>query len=98
NKILVEAAQALIKPSQASTYNRAIEVAKRVPKSEPGYVMAQQSINRWSLEILQLAKNRANNKQYSSAIATATLAPEDTAAYAEAQQLIKEWQQQVQSN
>ena len=98
NKILVEAAQALIKPSQASTYNRAIEVAKRVPKSEPGYVIAQQSINRWSLEILQLAKNRANNKQYSSAIATATLAPEDTAAYAEAQQLIKQWQKQVQDN
>ncbi|BAY87120.1 peptidase C14 caspase catalytic subunit p20 [Calothrix parasitica NIES-267] len=98
NKTLVEAAQALIQPSQASTYNRAIEVAKRVPKSEPGYNIAQQSINRWSLEILQLAKNRANNKQYSSAIATATLAPEDTAAYAEAQQLIKQWQQQVQDN
>lgn len=98
NKTLLEAAQALIKPSQASTYNRAIEVAKRVRSSEPGYDMAQQSINQWSLEILQLAKNRANNKQYSSAIATATLAPEDTAAYAEAQQLIKQWQQQVQSN
>jgi len=97
NKTLLEAAQALIKPSQASTYNRAIEVAKRVQSSEPGYDMAQASINRWSLEILQLAKNRANNKQYSSAIATASLAPEDTAAYAEAQQLIKQWQQ-VQSN
>ncbi|MEM1394784.1 MAG: caspase family protein [Cyanobacteria bacterium P01_D01_bin.116] len=98
NKTLLEAAQALIKPSQASTYNRAIEVAKRVRSSEPGYDMAQASINRWSLEILQLAKNRANNKQYSSAIATATLAPEDTAAYAEAQELIKQWQKQVQIN
>ncbi|MEL7242923.1 MAG: caspase family protein [Cyanobacteria bacterium J06573_2] len=98
NKTLLEAAQALIKPSQASTYNRAIEVAKRVRSSEPGYNMAQESINRWSQQILQLAKNRANNKQYSSAIATATLAPEDTAAYAEAQKLIKQWQQQVQGN
>ena len=97
NKTLLEAAQALIKPSQASSYNRAIEVAKRVPSSEPGYRMAQESIDKWSLEILQLAKNRANNKQYSSAIATATLAPKGTAAYAEAQKLIKQWQQ-VQNN
>ena len=93
NKTLLEAAQALIKPSQASSYNRAIEVAKRVPLSEAGYSLAQESIDKWSLEILQLAKNRANNKQYSSAIATATLAPEGTAAYAEAEKLIKQWQQ-----
>ena len=93
NKTLLEAAQALIKPSQASSYNRAIEVAKRVPYKEAGYDLAQKSIDKWSLEILQLAKNRANNKQYSSAIATATLAPEGTAAYAEAEKLIKQWQQ-----
>ncbi|MEO0687858.1 MAG: peptidase C14, partial [Cyanobacteria bacterium J06649_11] len=98
NKTLLEAAQALIKPSQASTYNRAIEVAKRVTVSQPGYAIAQQSISQWSQEILQLAKNRANNNQYSSAIATATLAPEGTAAYAEAQELIKQWQKLVQSN
>ncbi|MGB6295604.1 MAG: peptidase C14, partial [Rivularia sp. (in: cyanobacteria)] len=97
NKTLLEAAKALIKPNQASSYNRAIEVAKRVLSSEPGYDLAQKSIDKWSLEILQLAKNRANNKQYSSAITTATLTPEGTAAYAEAQKLIKQWQQ-VQSN
>jgi uncharacterized caspase-like protein len=97
NKTLLEAAQALIKPSQASSYNRAIEVAKRVPSSEAGYDMAQASIDKWSLEILQLAKSRANNKQYTSGITTATLTPEGTAAYAEAQKLIKQWQQ-VQSN
>ncbi len=92
NKTLLEAAQALIQPLQASTYNRAIQVAKRVPESQPGFAMAQESINQWSQEIIKLAKNRAEQKQYSSAIATATLAPEDTAAYAEAQELIKQWQ------
>ncbi len=92
NKILLEAAQALIKPSQASTYNRAIEVAKRVPKSQPGFSKAQEYINQWSQEILRLAKTRATNKQFSSAIATAALAPEGTVAYAEAQELIKQWQ------
>ncbi|MEO1376641.1 MAG: peptidase C14, partial [Cyanobacteria bacterium J06635_10] len=92
NKTLLSAAQALIQPSQASTYNRAIEVAKRVPQSQPGFAIAEKSINKWSQEILRLAKTRADNKQFSSAIATAALAPEDTAAYAEAQQLIKQWQ------
>ncbi|MEO1428715.1 MAG: caspase family protein [Cyanobacteria bacterium J06633_8] len=97
NKTLLEAAQNLIKPSQASTYTKAIDVAKKVPPSQPGYAAAQESINQWSQEILQIAKNRANKKQYSSAIATATLAPEGTVAYAEAQKLIKKWQQ-LQSN
>jgi hypothetical protein len=92
NKILLEAAQGLIQPLQASSYNRAIEVAKRVPKSQPGFAMAQESIDRWSQEIIRLAKNRAEKKQYSSAIATATLAPEGTVAYAEAQKLIQQWQ------
>ncbi|MEB3216776.1 MAG: caspase family protein [Nostocales cyanobacterium 94392] len=98
NKTLLEAAQALIRPEQASTYNRAIEVAKRIPQSQPGFPMAQESINQWSREIIRLAKNRADNQQFSSAIATATLAPEDTAAYAEAQELIQQWQQKMQSN
>ncbi|MBE9214222.1 caspase family protein [Plectonema cf. radiosum LEGE 06105] len=98
NKTLLEAAQALIRPEQASTYNRAIEVAKRIPQSQPGFPMAQESINQWSREIIRLAKNRAENQQFSSAIATATLAPEDTAAYAEAQELIQQWQEKVQSN
>ncbi|MGD1914444.1 MAG: caspase domain-containing protein [Rivularia sp. (in: cyanobacteria)] len=91
NKTLLSAATALIQPSQASTYNRAIEVAKRIPQSQPGFAIAEKSINKWSQEILRLAKTRADNKQFSSAIATAALAPEDTAAYAEAQQLIKQW-------
>ncbi|AFY53228.1 hypothetical protein Riv7116_0635 [Rivularia sp. PCC 7116] len=97
NKTLLEAAQNLIKPSQASTYTKAIDVAKKVPSSQPGYDAAQESINQWSQQILQIAKNRAEKKQYSSAIATATLAPEGTVAYAEAQELIKKWQQ-LQSN
>ncbi|MGF1676596.1 MAG: caspase family protein [Rivularia sp. (in: cyanobacteria)] len=98
NKTVLEAAQALIRPEQASTYNRAIEVAKRIPQSQPGFTIAQESINQWSREIIRLAKNRADNQQFSSAIATATLAPEDTAAYAEAQQLIQQWQQKIQRN
>jgi hypothetical protein len=92
NKTVLEAANGLIKSGQASSYNRAIEVAKRVPQGEPGYDLAQKSINIWSEKILDLAKRRATVGELSSAIATATLVPEGTAAYKSAQQAIQNWQ------
>ncbi|MBW4672391.1 MAG: caspase family protein [Cyanomargarita calcarea GSE-NOS-MK-12-04C] len=92
NKTVLEAANALIKSGQASSYNRAIEVAKRVPEGEPGSDLAQKSINIWSQKILDLAKRRSTVGEYSSAIATATLVPEGTVAYKSAQQAIQKWQ------
>ncbi|MBW4614277.1 MAG: caspase family protein [Desmonostoc vinosum HA7617-LM4] len=92
NKTLLDAANALIKPGQASSYNRAIEVAKKVPPNQPGYDTAQKSINKWSERILDLAKNRANEGNFQAAIATATLVPEVTAAYEDAQDAIQKWQ------
>jgi Caspase domain len=92
NKTVLEAANALIKSGQASSYNRAIEVAKRVPQGQPGYDLAQKSINIWSEKILDLAKRRATVGEFSSAIATATLVPEGTAVYKSAQQAIQKWQ------
>ncbi|QLE57661.1 caspase family protein [Nostoc sp. TCL26-01] len=93
NKTLLDAANALIKPGQASTYNRAIEVAKRVPQGQPGFDLAQQSINKWSEKILDLAKNRADQGDFPAAIATATLVPEVTAVYEDAQEAIQKWRE-----
>jgi hypothetical protein len=92
NTTLLEAAQALIKPGQASTYNRAIEVAKRVPKGQPGYYLAKKSINQWSEKILDLAKTRAEQGNFPAAIATATLVPEVTSVHEDAQEAIQKWQ------
>ncbi|MGM3306711.1 caspase family protein [Anabaena sp. WFMT] len=92
NKTLLDAANALIQPGQASTYNRAIEVAKRVPPGQPGFEIAQTSINQWSEKILDLAKNRAAQGELSTAIETATLVPEITPAYEDAQDAIQKWQ------
>jgi uncharacterized caspase-like protein len=92
NKTLIDAASALVKPRQASTYNRAIEVAKRVPPGEAGYELAQKSINQWSQQILDIANARAANGDVKSAISTATLVPEGTAAYTKAQDAIQKWQ------
>ena len=92
NQTVLDAAQALIKPRQASTYNRAIEVARRVPPGQPGFDSAQKLINQWSEEILQLAKSRAEKGNIKAAIETATLIPEVTAVYEDAQAAIRKWQ------
>ncbi len=92
NKTLLDAANALIKPGQASSYNRAIEVAKKVPSGQPGFDTAQKLINRWSEKILNLAKNRAAQGELNAAIKTAALVPEVTAAYEDAQDAIQKWQ------
>ncbi|WP_138498035.1 caspase domain-containing protein [Nostoc sp. PA-18-2419] len=92
NKTLLDAANALIKSGQASTYNRAIEVAKKVPADQPGFDTAQKSINNWSEKILDLAKRRAAVGELNTAIETATLVPEETASYEDAQDAIQKWQ------
>ncbi|MHC5937481.1 caspase family protein [Nostoc sp.] len=92
NKTLLDAANALIKSGQASTYNRAIEVAKKVPPGQPGFDTAQKSINNWSEKILDLAKRRAAEGERNGAIATAALVPEETGAYEDAQDAIQKWQ------
>ncbi|MHC5598061.1 MAG: caspase family protein, partial [Nostoc sp.] len=92
NKTLLDAANALIKSEQASTYNRAIEVAKKVPAGQPGFDAAQKSINKWSEKILDMAKRRAAEGERNAAIATAALVPEETGAYEDAQDAIQKWQ------
>jgi hypothetical protein len=91
NTTLLDAANALIQPGQASTYNRAIEVAKKVPSGQPGFDTAQKSIDNWSEKILDLAKRRAAQGELNAAIETATLVPEETASYEDAQDAIQKW-------
>ncbi|WP_026100305.1 caspase family protein [Fortiea contorta] len=92
NRTLLDAANALIKPRQASTYNRAIEVGKKVPPGQPGFDMAQKAINKWSEKILDLAKTRAAQGDLNAAIETAALIPETTTAYEDGQEAIQKWQ------
>ncbi|MGI2903976.1 caspase family protein [Tolypothrix sp. VBCCA 56010] len=91
NSTVLDAANGLIQPGQASTYNRAIEVAKKVSPGQPGFDEAQKSMNKWSQIILSLAKKRAARGEFKAAIETATLVPEVTAPYEEAQTAIQKW-------
>ncbi|MDF5730181.1 MAG: caspase family protein [Rhizonema sp. PD38] len=92
NQTVLDAANALIQPQQASTYNRAIEVAKKVAPDEPGFDDAQKSIDQWSQKILNLANRRANHGEFKAAIETATLVPEGTTAYKQAREATQKWQ------
>ncbi|AKG21827.1 caspase family protein [Calothrix sp. 336/3] len=95
NKTVLEAANLLIEPGQASSYNRAIEVAKKVPQDEPGFPAAQKSINQWSEKILDIAKKRASKGEYKTAINTAKLVPEGTTSHKKAQQAMEKWQKKT---
>lgn len=94
NRALLQKAASQIQTGQASSYNRAIDIARVIPATQPGFAAARDQINLWSQEILNLARTRANGKQWAAAIQTAALVPPGTAAYASAQQAIAQWQKQ----
>lgn len=92
NQALIESAQELIRPTQASTYNRAITILREVSPGEPSYREAQELINDWSQQIYLIANSRAARGAYDQAIQTARLVPEDTPTYGLAQNAIANWQ------
>ncbi|MEC4817244.1 MAG: caspase family protein [Scytonema sp. PMC 1069.18] len=98
NTTLIDAAVGLIRTEQASSYNRAIEVAKKVPSGQPGFDIATKSIDTWSEKIFDIAERRASKGNMKAAIETATLVPEGTAAYKDAQEAIQKWQQSSQQS
>jgi Caspase domain len=89
---LLAEAQSLTRPASASDASKAIRLARKVPQDDPLYGQAQQDIDRWSRNILDIAKQRAQQKQFKQAIFTAQLVPKDRAqTYAEAQKAIAQW-------
>jgi hypothetical protein len=95
NEVLIDAAQGLIKPNQASSYNRAITTLRYITPEEPGYDIAQPLIEKWSQQIYQLAQVRGTQGQFSLAIQTAQLIPDYTLAYDQAQRAIAQWQNKL---
>jgi Caspase domain len=89
---LLTQARALIKPSLASEASRAIAIARKIPPTDPQYAQAQQEIDRWSQDILDIANQRAAQRDFKQAINAAQLVPDDRPqVYAEAQKLIAQW-------
>ncbi len=89
-------ARSMIKPALASDASRAIDRASRIPQSDPLYAQAQQEIDRWSRNILDIAKKRAEQRDFKGAIAAAQLIPKrSTGVYTEAQKLLPQWKQKA---
>ena len=95
NRQLLAQAFRLLQPGQASSYNQAIGVARRIRPGQPEYYRAQASIDQWSNTILSLAESRASSGQLGQALQTAALIPPNTAASPAAKQAILIWKRRL---
>lgn len=110
--VLKEARAAISRPralsdvNQASDFNTAIQLARRIKPNHPHYEDAQQDMQRWSRIILELAASRAIQpnqgdtviaaQNYVSAIKAAQLVPDDQGeTFTTAQRLIARWSQNI---
>lgn len=93
NQETLEQARRLLRPNQASLFNKAIVQARQVQPNDPLYPKARRDITRWSAVILDLAEGRAKAGNFGGAIAAAQLVPkDDLSVYRKAQQTINRWQ------
>ncbi|MDJ0510828.1 MAG: caspase family protein [Crocosphaera sp.] len=92
NEVLMEAALSLIKPNNASSYNRAIRTLKHLKKGELGYKKAQTMIEQFSDQIYHLAQTRAAKGKLKLAIETVELVPHSSQIYEKAQKEKISWQ------
>ena len=90
----LDQALAIIRPDSASSYSDAIGLLGTIPADHPDYAEAQLLIQDWSLAILDLAQDRANQGNYAQAIEAAELVPDSTAEQETAQELIEIWQEE----
>jgi uncharacterized caspase-like protein len=90
---ILEDARALIRPTNASEVQRAIERASQIPPGDGRYDETQRQIDRWCADILDIAKQRADQGKFPAAIAAAQLIPDKRGKIAEeAKTLIQQWQ------
>jgi len=95
NQEILQQARSVIRRNQASSYNRAIAIARQISPGQPLHNDAQQLISEWSQAILDLARSRANQGQLNSAIQTAVLVPANTPAHGAAQEAIATWRSRL---
>lgn len=92
NQAALDRARRLLRPNQASLFNKAIVEARSVKPGDPLYQQAQEDINRWSGVILDLAEGRAKEGNFKGAIAAAKLVPnDDSSTSAKARAAINQW-------
>lgn len=93
-KILAEA-RAQIRPKTASEVALAIGQARQIPPGDVNYAEAQQQIERWSADLLDLAQQRADRGAYQDAIGAAQMITAGSSSYRAAQTAIGQWKQKL---
>ncbi|NEP00189.1 MAG: peptidase C14 [Symploca sp. SIO2E9] len=92
NQAIIQAARQKVERYQASSYNRAISILRKVPSGQPGYTEAQELISQASRTIYLIANSRAARGNFEHGIETAALVPKNTPYYQDAQKAIARWQ------
>lgn len=92
NRQILQQAQAMLQPDQATSFRDAILLIQQIPADFPESATAQDRISQWSQDILVIARARAAAGDLPGAIAAAERVPPDTSAYDQAQQDIQTWQ------
>lgn len=97
--------RALTATNQASDLSTAIQLASQIKQGHPLYQEAQQSIDRWSQMVLDLARSRASQpnrgssliaaQNYRAAIEAAGLVPVNRSSSTTAQQFVSQWSQTI---
>jgi uncharacterized caspase-like protein len=93
-KILADA-RAQIRPKTASEVALAIGQARQIPPGDVNYAEAQQQIERWSADLLEIAQQRADRGAYQDAIGAAQMITAESARYRAAQTAIGQWKQKL---
>ncbi|MGP1371324.1 MAG: caspase family protein [Almyronema sp.] len=94
NQARLTTAQRSAQPNQAASLAAAIAEVSQIPAGEPFYQEAQQLVEQWSQDLLNLADTSANQGDLAAAIATAQLVPAAASAlHRQAQAQIENWQQ-----
>ncbi|MFH7244451.1 MAG: caspase domain-containing protein [Spirulina sp.] len=94
NRQLLQQAQSMLQPDQATSFKEAIALAQQIPADFPEHAVAQERISQWSQDILVIARARAAAGDFAGAIAAAERVPPNTSAYDQAQQEMQNWQGQ----
>ncbi|MEL6940949.1 MAG: hypothetical protein AAFO84_17355, partial [Cyanobacteria bacterium J06598_1] len=89
---IIQAAQAIPRSGQASSYQKGIVKLAEVSIEHPEYETAQRLSDEWSDRIFSIAQARAAQGRRQAAIQAAVLVPAGTTAYEPTQQAIKRWQ------
>lgn len=91
----LQQAYAIAEVKTASALLNAIDRVRQIPSATDAGSQARPALNRWSYQILSIAKEQADQSLFREAIALANKIPPESAAYRPAKAQVQIWQQMI---